>query len=93
MGTTTESGADPIELGAARASKDPRSIKRRGVVLGTAGFMIPFITSLPFVVRGGVIPVTWGEWLFCLSVVLAVWSLLWGVLLLGWDTRLERRPA
>ena len=39
-----------------------------------------------------VIPVTWGEWLFALSAVLAVWSLLWCILSLGWDTRLRFDP-
>ncbi len=89
--TTIETGAAHAELGAAPGTKDPRSVKRQGVLLAAAGFMIPFITALPFV-GGGVTPVTWGEWLFALSTVLLMWSLMWCILLLGWDTRLHFDP-
>jgi len=89
--TAIETAAVETELRAAQATKDPRSVKRQGILRGAAGFMVPFITSLPFV-GGEVIPVTWGEWLFSLSAVLAVWSLLWCILLLGWDTRLRFDP-
>ena len=86
--TAIENRADRTGLAAARTTKNPRSTRKRGILLGAAGFMIPFIAGLPFVVNG-VIPVTWGEWLFALSAVLAVWGLLWCILLLGWDTRLR----
>ncbi len=87
-----ETGADTAAWGAARATRDPRSIKRRGVLLGTAGFMIPFITGLPFVGRAGVVPVTWGEWLFTLSVVLGTWGLMWCLLLPGFDKLMSFDP-
>ena len=89
--TALETAAIETELGAADATKDPRSVKRRGILRGAVGFMVPFIAGLPFVVQG-VIAVTWGEWLFALSAVLAVWSLLWCILSLGWDTRLRFDP-
>ncbi len=89
--TARETAAIDTELGAADATKNPRSVKRQGILRGAVGFMVPFITGLPFVVQG-VIPVTWGEWLFALSAVLAVWSLLWCILSLGWDTRLRFDP-
>ncbi len=87
----TETAAAHTELGAARQSRDPRAVKLRGILLAGAGFMVPFIAGLPFIVQG-VIPVTWGEWLFALSAVLAVWSLMWCILFLGWDTRLRFDP-
>ena len=89
--TARETAAIDTELGAADATKNPRSVKRQGILRDAVGFMVPFITGLPFVVQG-VIPVTWGEWLFALSAVLAVWSLLWCILSLGWDTRLRFGP-
>ena len=89
--TTIETAAAHTELGTARKSKDPRSAKRRGVLRAAAGFLIPFFAGLPFVVSG-VIRVSWGEWLFALSAVLAVWSLMWCVLLLGWDNWLRFDP-
>ncbi len=89
--TALETAAIDNELGAADATKDPRSVKRRGILRAAVGFMVPFVPGLPFVVRG-VIQVTWGEWLFALSAVLAVWSVMWCILFLGWDRRLRFDP-
>jgi len=89
--TAIETAAAHTELGTAHQTKDPRAVKRRGILLAAAGFMVPFIAGLPFIVQG-VIPVTWGEWLLALSAVLAVWSLMWCILFLGWDTRLRFDP-
>ena len=80
------------ELGAAYLPKNPRSIKRRAVLRAAAGYMIPFLVGFPLVVLGGVIRVTWGELLFALSMVIAVWSLMWCILVLGWDARLRFDP-
>jgi len=89
--SSTEAAAFPTELAVAHGTKDPRSAKRRGVLRAAAGFLLPFLAGFPFVVSGA-IRVSWGEWLFALSAVLAVWSLLWCVLLLGWDNWLRFDP-
>ena len=81
----------PAGLEEARPARDPVWIKRRGILLAAAGFMIPFVIGIPFVGRG-VISVTWGEWWLLLSTVLAVWGLLMCVLLLRLDKRLSFDP-
>ena len=53
--TARETAAIDTELGAADATKNPRSVKRQGILRGAVGFMVPFITGLPVVVQG-VIP-------------------------------------
>lgn len=89
--TPTETGAVQTELALARETEDPRSVKRLGVLRAAAGFLIPFTAGFPFVIYG-VIRVSWGEWLFAVSAVLAVWSLMWCVLFLGWDKWLRFDP-
>ena len=90
--TTPETAAVPAELATARPTKDPRLIRRRAILRAAAGFMIPFIAGVPFVGRGGVISVTWGEVLFAFLAVLAVWGLLWCVVSLRWDRWLRFDP-
>ena len=90
--TTIETAAVHTELGTSHAALDPRSVKRRGILLATAGFMIPFIAGLPFVFIRGVIPFTWGDWLFLLLAVLSVWSLMLRIVAMGWDARLRFDP-
>ena len=77
-----ENTAVHTELGAASAGKDPASLKRRGVLRGGIGFLVPFVAGLPFIAKGA-IPITWGEWLFALSAAVAMWSLLWCILALA----------
>ena len=89
--TAIENATVRDESGVAHAGKDPRLVKRRGVLRGAAGFMIPFVTGVPFV-AGGLISITWGEYLFALSTTLLVWSLMWCILFLGWDKWLRFDP-
>jgi len=89
--TAIETATVHTELEAVHATKDPRSVKRRGILLAATAYMTPFVAGLALVGRG-VVSVTWGEWLFALSVTLAVWSLMLGILVLGWDTRLHFDP-
>ena len=78
-------------MAVAPATKDPSLAKRRGVLRAAAGFMIPSITGIP-VIASGLISLTWAEWLLTMSTVVLAWSLMWYILVRGWDKRLRFDP-
>lgn len=79
-----------VELDGPRGDRH-RRLKKRGIVLATAGLLLVLAVALGLRIAG-MTRSTYAEWLAAVAVTLAVQGLLWLVPARGWDARLTFDP-